>query len=81
MPGIRLACTLTADLSGLRGNVQRLVNPAGNAYWMIDYEIEIFFGRTSLCAAVVWEEEASLVLRLILFLGLTYMVGNYEEGT
>lgn len=55
--GIRFACTLRADMSGMRGGLTTKFNTAGRLYWEIDFKIEIFFGRTTLCAALVWTEQ------------------------
>ncbi|EJD39210.1 hypothetical protein AURDEDRAFT_146694 [Auricularia subglabra TFB-10046 SS5] len=60
--GVRVACKLQADLSGLRGALTANFNAAGHAYWQIEYWIEIFFGRTTLCAALVWEEQVRLLI-------------------
>ncbi|EJD39203.1 hypothetical protein AURDEDRAFT_91639 [Auricularia subglabra TFB-10046 SS5] len=57
VPGLQKACVVTADLSGLAGTIQPRINKAGKKYWVVDYEIEVFFGRTALCAAIVWQEK------------------------
>lgn len=56
VPALQEACVVSADLSGLVGNIQPRVNKAGKKYWIVDYDIEVFFGRTTLCAAIVWKE-------------------------
>lgn len=50
-------CTLKADLSGLQSSLRSYAAAKGRGqYWRIEYEVEVFFGQTSLCAGLVWKE-------------------------
>ena len=55
--GFRSVCKLKADLSGLRRSLSTYATSVGRPYWRIDFEIEIFFGQTTLCANLVWKED------------------------
>jgi len=55
--GFRSVCKLKADLSGLRPSLSTYATSVGRPYWRIDFEIEIFFGQTTLCANLVWKED------------------------
>jgi len=56
MPGFREVCTIRANLSGLERGLKQITSPTGEKYWQIEYTVEIFFGRTTLGACVVWKE-------------------------
>jgi len=57
MPGFRSMCTLRADLSGLQSSLRSFSAAKGRGqYWRIDFEVEVFFGQTSLHAGLVWTE-------------------------
>lgn len=55
-PGVRYACTLRADLSGLKGHVKKCTNGAGKTYYKVEFNVEVYFGGTSLTAAITWIE-------------------------
>jgi len=52
---MRTLCTLKADLSGLRGSLNRLMGPKG-PYYQIVYEVVVRFGGTQLQATIQWKE-------------------------
>ncbi|KAF8592924.1 hypothetical protein BDV93DRAFT_567092 [Ceratobasidium sp. AG-I] len=54
-PGFSKVCELSADLSSLRGALQRQQNCHGT-YWMLEFVIGIRFGGTELEAFMEWEE-------------------------
>jgi len=56
MPGFRAVCTIRANLSGLERELKEMKSDSGDRYWRVDYEVEIFFGRTALGACLVWKE-------------------------
>ncbi|EJD54456.1 hypothetical protein AURDEDRAFT_156236 [Auricularia subglabra TFB-10046 SS5] len=56
MPGIRKVCRISGDLSGLAGSLKELTGGDGTKYWQINYNVEISFGTTALCAELHWEE-------------------------
>jgi len=56
MPGFRPVCTIRANLSGLERELKKMTSDTGAIYWRVDYEVEIFFGRTALAACLVWKE-------------------------
>lgn len=56
MPGIRKVCRISGDLSGLAGSLQEKKGGDGVKYWQINYNVEISFGTTALCAELHWEE-------------------------
>ena len=56
----RSLCTLKADLSGLKTGLRPVTDNNGNHYWQIAFRIEVFFGRTTLEACLVWDEEVRL---------------------
>ncbi|KAH7088645.1 hypothetical protein BKA62DRAFT_835565 [Auriculariales sp. MPI-PUGE-AT-0066] len=59
-PGLRRACTLRTDLSGMLPYIQ-VHNPKGKPpFWRFEFGIEIYFGRATLCAAVVWKENGQV---------------------
>ncbi|KAH7088652.1 hypothetical protein BKA62DRAFT_163401 [Auriculariales sp. MPI-PUGE-AT-0066] len=60
MPGMRRVCTLRADLSGMLGHIQ-VHRPKGKPpFWRFEFGVEMYFGQTSLCAAVVWKENGQV---------------------
>ncbi|KAH7096190.1 hypothetical protein BKA62DRAFT_720363 [Auriculariales sp. MPI-PUGE-AT-0066] len=59
LPQFRNVCTVSADLSGLENSLRSMNGIHGRQYWRVDFEVEIFFGQTSLCAKLVWNEGVS----------------------
>lgn len=58
IPGLHQACTLRANLSGLTTAFTERHNlMTGRRYFQVDFKVEIYFGQTTLCAAIVWEEQ------------------------
>ncbi|KZW00534.1 hypothetical protein EXIGLDRAFT_639271 [Exidia glandulosa HHB12029] len=57
MPGIRKVCRITGDLSGLAASLQEKKGGDGTTYWQINYNVEISFGTTALCAELHWDEK------------------------
>ncbi len=60
MPKIRLVCTLSADLSGLRRFLKVQKGPEGQDFWTVWYSIKVHFGGTALKAKMTWEERVSI---------------------
>ena len=59
LPNFRLACTLKADLLGLRKFLKVQKTSAGHDFWRVDYKVKVFFGGTALKARLTWEEGVS----------------------
>ncbi|KAH7067222.1 hypothetical protein BKA62DRAFT_810091 [Auriculariales sp. MPI-PUGE-AT-0066] len=55
-PGFEHACTLKADMSGFEHTLQ----PLADSSWHIDFSVEVFFGRTMLCANLAWTEDSQV---------------------
>ncbi len=60
LPNVRRICTLTADLSGLRGFLKLKKGSDGQDFWQVSYGINIRFGGTALKARMVWYEGVSI---------------------
>jgi hypothetical protein len=52
---MRTLCTMTADLTGLRGSLRRQAGPSG-VYYKVDFEVAVRFGGTQLQATIQWKE-------------------------
>jgi len=61
--GYRELCTLKADLSGLERSLRSRTGLRGKQYWRVDFEVEVFFGQTSLCANLIWVEDVRALAR------------------
>jgi len=68
LPTFREVCTVKADLSGLLRNIEPThvmvpdflspqLLPVLRTIWEVKFEVEIFFGQTTLCAGVIWQED------------------------
>ena len=60
LPNFRRACTLTADLSGLRGFLKVQKSPEGQEFWMVRVNVDVLFGGTALRARMRWYEGVSI---------------------
>ncbi|KIM19377.1 hypothetical protein M408DRAFT_31280 [Serendipita vermifera MAFF 305830] len=60
MEGMRLICTLKADLSALAGGLQVKNGPRGKRFYRVDYDVCIYFGGTQLGAKLQWKEKGVL---------------------
>ncbi|KZV88104.1 hypothetical protein EXIGLDRAFT_679279 [Exidia glandulosa HHB12029] len=61
LPSVRHACTLKADLSRLYNNLEvKRHQRTGKPYWRLNFKVEVFFGQTSLCANLVWNENGKV---------------------
>lgn len=56
LEGMRLICTLNADLSAVSGALQMREGPKGKSFYRVDYAVCIYFGGTQLRAAIQWKE-------------------------
>ncbi|KAG8682041.1 hypothetical protein FRC08_015223, partial [Ceratobasidium sp. 394] len=54
--GFRKVCSITADISGLRGALRSEVGAGGVGYWSLTFAVCIRFGRTELEAFLEWSE-------------------------
>jgi len=68
----RSVCTLKADLSGLKHTLRPMTGRSGIKYLQLDFEVEFFFGRTSLGACLVWNEQVRLHVVKLLVLTTNY---------
>jgi hypothetical protein len=60
LDGFKLICELKADLSGMRGSLQKRRNPHGT-YWTLQYELCLEFGGVELIAYLEWKEKVSML--------------------
>lgn len=58
MPGFQSLCTITANLSNLKGALKKQIGPNGKAFWKVDFEIELKFGTNELKANIKWKEKS-----------------------
>jgi hypothetical protein len=79
MKGMRLICTLSADLSALAGALQLQTGPHGGRFYRVDYNVCVYFGGTQLRAHLEWEERVSTFTSRNLSL-LTTSQGVLREG-
>lgn len=56
-PEFSFACTITADLSGLRDSLRERVGPSGRAYWELYYDVGILAGAIELTAMILWKDQ------------------------
>ena len=61
MEGMRLICTLNADLSALAKAVQTKTGSQGRRFYRADYNVCVYFGGTQLRANLQWKERVSTV--------------------
>lgn len=52
-------CTISADLSNLRGALERKIGAHGSVYWSLNCDVCIRFGGTELEAYLEWKERVS----------------------
>jgi hypothetical protein len=57
--GMRLVCTLSANLSALAGALQITTGPRGKRFYRVDYDVCVYFGGTQLRATLQWKENVS----------------------
>lgn len=57
LKGMRLICTLKADLSAIIGGLQINNGPRGTKFYRVDYNVCVYFGGTQLCAKLQWREK------------------------
>ncbi|KZV96891.1 hypothetical protein EXIGLDRAFT_764958 [Exidia glandulosa HHB12029] len=60
-PGIRKACTLTANLSGMLGALKWYIATSGKLWYRAEYNVEVYFGQTSLKAYITWKEKGKIM--------------------
>jgi len=60
LKGMRLICTLNADLSALAGALEITVGPHGKKFYRVDYEVCVYLGGTQLRANLQWKENGVL---------------------
>jgi hypothetical protein len=77
--GMRLICTLNADLSALARALQITTGLRGKRFYRVDYGVCVYFGGTQLRAKLQWKERVSTSTRLNPFL-LTESQGVLREG-
>ncbi|KIM20664.1 hypothetical protein M408DRAFT_333875 [Serendipita vermifera MAFF 305830] len=57
LKGMRLICTLNADLSALAGGLQTMITRHGKKFYRVDYNVCVYFGGTQLRAKLQWKEK------------------------
>jgi hypothetical protein len=57
--GMRLICTLNADLSALAGALQIQTGPRRRRFYRVDYNVCVYFGGTQLRANLQWKQNVS----------------------
>jgi hypothetical protein len=60
LEGMRLICTLNADLSQLAGGLQIKAGPVGTRFYRVDFDVCVYFGGTQLHAKIQWKERVSV---------------------
>jgi len=60
LPNIRHACTLAADLSGLRRFLKVQKGSESQEFWKVYFKVKVFFGGTALKARLAWNEGVSI---------------------
>ncbi|KIM23508.1 hypothetical protein M408DRAFT_27851 [Serendipita vermifera MAFF 305830] len=60
MKGMRLICTLHANLSALAEGLQIQRGPRGTKFYRVDYDVYVSFGGTQLHAKIQWKEKGVL---------------------
>ncbi|KIM26380.1 hypothetical protein M408DRAFT_330575 [Serendipita vermifera MAFF 305830] len=58
--GMRLICTLNANLSALAGGLQTMTGRNGKRFYRVDYDVCVYFGGTQLRAKLQWKEKGVL---------------------
>ncbi|KAF8598220.1 hypothetical protein BDV93DRAFT_547548 [Ceratobasidium sp. AG-I] len=64
LDGFRKICTMTADLSNLRGGLQEVGAP-GESYWSLTYDLCLRFGGVELGASIEWQEQGATRIGLV----------------
>jgi hypothetical protein len=59
LEGMRLICTLNANLSQLAGGLRVTTGRRGKRFYRIDYDVCVYFGGTQLRANLQWKERVS----------------------
>lgn len=59
LEGMRLICTLNANLSALAGGLQIRNGPHGTKFYQVDYHVCVYFGGTQLRAKLQWYQKVS----------------------
>ncbi|KIM20152.1 hypothetical protein M408DRAFT_334110 [Serendipita vermifera MAFF 305830] len=57
--GMRLLCTLKADLSALAGGLRVMSGFRGKKHYRVDYTVCVYFGDTQLHAKLQWKEKGT----------------------
>ena len=57
-PGFEKICTIEADLSNLRGSMNKTTNSKGT-WWRVNFEVAFRFGSTALESRIIWKEGVS----------------------
>ncbi|KIM23486.1 hypothetical protein M408DRAFT_262258 [Serendipita vermifera MAFF 305830] len=58
--GMRLICTLNANLSALAGGLQTMTGRNETRFYRVDYDVCVYFGGTQLRAKLQWREKGVL---------------------
>jgi len=77
--GMRLICTLNANLSALAGALQIQAGPQGKQFYRVDYNVCVYFGGTQLRANLQWKEKVGTLASRNTSL-LTQSQGVLREG-
>ncbi|KAH7100092.1 hypothetical protein BKA62DRAFT_831207 [Auriculariales sp. MPI-PUGE-AT-0066] len=54
--GVRRVCTISADMSALRGSMTLLTGTTGEKYYRVAFSARLYFGQTALSAELCWKE-------------------------
>ncbi|KAH7100087.1 hypothetical protein BKA62DRAFT_707558 [Auriculariales sp. MPI-PUGE-AT-0066] len=66
--GMRRVCTISADMSALRGSMTLSTSTTGEKYYQIPFSVKVYFGQTALSAELCWKEngiEKKTVLQVL----------------
>ena len=81
MPGMRSACTIVGDLSGLRNSMQVRTNSDGRRFYQVFFSVEVYFGQTALVAELTWLENVSCRLPTSLLSSPFHYEGHQTQRT
>ncbi|KIM23490.1 hypothetical protein M408DRAFT_332321 [Serendipita vermifera MAFF 305830] len=60
LKGMRLICTLSANLSALAGSLQIVTGHRGKKIYRVEYDVCVYFGGTQLRAKLQWHQGSTL---------------------
>ncbi|CAE6485509.1 unnamed protein product [Rhizoctonia solani] len=65
LPNFRKACTISADLRGLEGALEKKAGLLGSEYWSLAIEVCMRFGGTELEAYIEWKDKSGVAFAFL----------------